>query len=187
MWFLRPFQTDPEKTYRFLCLQILLNQILFFSHFIFFVLRSSFAEENFLFETRIECWWIYEWGHWMFQFFYKVLWNIWYERMLLLLCCFFQINRNGGIFVISIDLFNYMFSKATYWNNEANETKRSGWLLRVERKKQKQHFRCFCITKHARVYIFSSITRWHLIQIFFIKIRNNMNKFDYADVMPILG
>lgn len=36
------------------------------------------------------------------------------------------------------------------------------------------------------VYLFFSITRWHLIQkYFFIKSKNNMNKFDYADVMPI--
>jgi len=84
---------EIKKKRLFLFSQIFLNQILFLCFFFCAVeciyLCVSVGKENFtLFETRIECWWIHQWQHWMFQFSHKVLWNMWFEGC----CCRFNLT-----------------------------------------------------------------------------------------------
>lgn len=61
---------------------------LFFFYYFALLLSCACAcigEENLLFETRIECWWIQQClSQWMFQFSHKVLWNMWFEGYCLL-------------------------------------------------------------------------------------------------------
>lgn len=140
--------------------------------FDFFTEFSKFA----IFSTRIECWWIQQLLH--FQFSYQVWWNFQIIDRLSVPLKPLRRMRWRIYLCLYIDLFNSMFYNkllliTAYWKNQRASKRASERAHAIQ-------------TSNATKYLYFSITRWHLIQIFFIKIRNNMNKFDYADVMPIL-